>query len=214
MTTPAVTTQKTMTIDAFMDNYKPVKNHFNEAEETESFQSRVYDINDIQLAFIKAMLTILPKQVWTVLEVGGTTIISSGYHFVDRAGYMITEVPADAELIQAQEPTEEQRFNIALYIKNPVTENAQAFVEELIDGHINEVIHELHYTENHEIEFGEANEHDDDWKYLNIKLSIIFGENEMPLDDSIQQSLHKLFAAIAEIRDVNIMGTGRLIHSA
>lgn len=90
MTTP---TAKTITEDQFYDTYKPVKNPF---EADAAWDGAMLETYGRDLAHVQEVLKTAPDTVWTVLDVDGALVAASGFHHVNRMGYIITEVPVAA----------------------------------------------------------------------------------------------------------------------
>ena len=105
-----VKTFKTLTEDEFYAQFNCIKNHFHKNPEDCSFDGCFFEtygqevdyINNIQRmqqnckteAELKSR-----KQIWTVIEAEGKMFYVSGYHYVNRFGYILTEelVPDDIE---------------------------------------------------------------------------------------------------------------------
>lgn len=71
----------------WVETYRPTKNQL---VPNAPFEGSMFETFGKELAHVQSQ----PKnQVWTVLDVDGDLIISDGFHFVNRMGYIITEVP-------------------------------------------------------------------------------------------------------------------------
>lgn len=90
MTTP---THKSISEDDFYATYKPVKNPF---EADAAWNGAMLETYGRELEHVENVLKTAPGTVWTVLDVDGSLIASSGFHHVNRIGYIITEVPVAA----------------------------------------------------------------------------------------------------------------------
>jgi hypothetical protein len=89
--------QKTITEAEFFDTYKPVTNPF---VRTGAWNGCMLETYGLELAHVQEVLAATPNKVWTVLDCDGALIASSGYHHVNRMGYIITEVPvAEGEMV-------------------------------------------------------------------------------------------------------------------
>lgn len=73
----------------WLETYKPQKNHLNT---NASFDGTMYEIYGEEVAYVVEQPH---SKVWTVLDCDGKLVISSGYHRVNRMGYIITEVAYD-----------------------------------------------------------------------------------------------------------------------
>lgn len=78
-----------MTEDEFYEKFHPVKNHLVEDAPFDGCMFETYgqDLNYIQELRTKKNI----NHIWTILENEGKYYISSGYHFVNRIGYLVTE---------------------------------------------------------------------------------------------------------------------------
>ena len=84
-----------LTEDQFFAQFKPIRNHLNS---NASYEGCMFETFDAELAEIKQTLAIKPLNIWTIVNVDGEMIISQGYHYVDRVGYLITEIPAQEDM--------------------------------------------------------------------------------------------------------------------
>lgn len=78
--------------DDFADKYKPVKNHF---EEEATFDGCMFETYGDNYKYVES-LSIDPNtsdKIWTICEEDGLRFIQAGWHFVNRLGYVITEIP-------------------------------------------------------------------------------------------------------------------------
>ena len=67
--------------------FKPMKNHL---AKNAGWNGWLFETYGKEMAYVKS---VAPEKVWTLLDVDGGLYISSGYHFVNRVGYFVTEVP-------------------------------------------------------------------------------------------------------------------------
>lgn len=83
-----------ITIERWFDVYRPVPNA--------SGASLGFDVNDKSclhetsgpdLVAVQAAVKNKPETVWTLLDCDGQMFITNGFHYVNRMGYFITEVP-------------------------------------------------------------------------------------------------------------------------
>lgn len=74
-----------MTEDEFYNEFNPIKNHI---DDNASFDGCMFETYGKELDFVKASGD---QHIWTIVEADGKMFITSGYHFVDRIGYLITE---------------------------------------------------------------------------------------------------------------------------
>ena len=81
-----------ITWDTFIQQYKPVKNHIDNNASYDGLMFETYgtELDEVQKAYKNN-----PETVWTVMADTGNIDITSGFHIVNRLGYIITEVPAN-----------------------------------------------------------------------------------------------------------------------
>jgi hypothetical protein len=69
----------------WIEKYKPIANPF-------AHNDIMFDWSPQEVEFMREQS---PLCIWTDLECDGYNYISSGWHFVNRLGYYVTEVPFD-----------------------------------------------------------------------------------------------------------------------
>jgi len=74
-----------LTWEEFEEQFKPIKNSF--TKYSESFMFETYGE---ELEFVQKQN---PNNIWTESQIDYGFVTSEGYHFVNRMGYYITEVP-------------------------------------------------------------------------------------------------------------------------
>lgn len=82
-----------LTFDEWLETYKPIANHLdsNASFQDESGQGIMFETYGDEVDFVKSMN---PNKIWMYGSGdGGGTYIWSGWGFVNRLGYFITEVP-------------------------------------------------------------------------------------------------------------------------
>ena len=81
--------------DDFLARFEPIPNHLDDGR---GFDGCLFETFGSELAFVHQMVASAPGRVWTVLEADGVLSIESGYHYVNRLGYLVTRhaVPAGA----------------------------------------------------------------------------------------------------------------------
>lgn len=79
---------KFMTYDYWETNFKPIKNHL------VKYDQLTFETYGEEVEFVKAQD---PKTVWTEVDGDSGTYIISGWHFVNRIHYYITENPWEDE---------------------------------------------------------------------------------------------------------------------
>ena len=75
-------------LDAWEQQYRPIKNRFNGEE---LFPDDKFETYGAELEFVRAQD---PRNIWTLVDGDdGNLYIVSGYHLVNRINYFVTEVP-------------------------------------------------------------------------------------------------------------------------
>ena len=90
-----------VTEDNFDEIFKPQINHFERAkqpisvddEDVCSFNGCMYETYGEEEEYVISIAQneATKKRVWTVVEAGDDFIITAGFHYVNRFGYIITE---------------------------------------------------------------------------------------------------------------------------
>lgn len=84
--------QVTMTEDEFYEKFNPIKNPFYENPEDCAYDGTYFETYGQELDFVADCRTINKDkyQIWTIEEVEGEMYFVSGYHYVNRFGYLLT----------------------------------------------------------------------------------------------------------------------------
>ena len=83
---------KEMTMEEWEATYKPIKNHI---DTNASFDGAMFETYGDEYEFVKSAN---PLCVWTYGDGDdGGSYIWNGFHYINRLGYFITEVPAPSE---------------------------------------------------------------------------------------------------------------------
>lgn len=73
--------------DLFVDKYKPEDNPF-------ANSGFIYECSGNEAEYVKAVADNALNRVWTLIDgEDGFLYVSAGMHFVNRIGYVVTEVP-------------------------------------------------------------------------------------------------------------------------
>lgn len=84
----------TMTEDQFYAKYKLIKNHL---DKNAAFDGCMFETYGKEVMYVHSLSTSKKdsdrRRVWTILDGEGELFYSSGYHIVNRLGYLITEKP-------------------------------------------------------------------------------------------------------------------------
>ena len=84
-----IQTYRELTEDQFFARFTPAPNQFNPDS---GFDGCMFETFGEELAYVQAHDCNL---VWTVVECDGQLSIASGFHFVNRIGYLIARTPVD-----------------------------------------------------------------------------------------------------------------------
>jgi len=95
-----------ITEDNFDEIFNPQTNHIERAkndssiadEDICSFNGCMYETYGEELDYVRKVAQDNPKKVWTIIEADGVMYYSTGFHFVNRIGYLICEVEFDKEM--------------------------------------------------------------------------------------------------------------------
>ena len=90
---PVPPTPVTMTYESFVEAYKPIANHL---DDNASLDGCMYETYGEEHDYVRTQPS---DEIWTYLDGDyGEALIVSGYHFVNRIGYVITEAPCPDHL--------------------------------------------------------------------------------------------------------------------
>jgi hypothetical protein len=126
-----------MNFDQFIEQYKPLvqERPFNENEIS---ITNLY-IEDYKNPLIGIFREKLPNQIWTVCEIEGQMMVQSGWHFVNRYAYILTEIPFETDVLVLDEVVE---YSIEMTIGTRV--DATQDIEDILDQMF-ETLHEDFY---------------------------------------------------------------------
>jgi hypothetical protein len=93
--TPIDTRTRLITLDEFEETFKPKINPA--TGENGPWNGTMFETYGKELEQVKKAD---PDKVWTLLDNDGEMTIAAGFHFVNRMGYMITEVPAPEQFVE------------------------------------------------------------------------------------------------------------------
>jgi hypothetical protein len=79
-----------LTWKEFEEQFKPIKNHFSKDPDETMFETYGEEVD-----FVLTKDT--ENKVWTYADGDYCSYVSSGYHYVNRIGYYITEVPYEED---------------------------------------------------------------------------------------------------------------------
>lgn len=77
----------TMSYDEWLSTFRPILNQF---DDNASYDGRMFETYGDEVTYVKDQPN---PHIWTLLDAEGYTIISKGWHFVNRLGYFVCEVP-------------------------------------------------------------------------------------------------------------------------
>lgn len=79
--------------DDFLTKFKPVLNPYDDNASWDGFLLETYGI---EYEYVKATYNINPQRVWTIIDGDeGPPILISGWHYVNRLGYIVTAIEFD-----------------------------------------------------------------------------------------------------------------------
>lgn len=80
--------------------YKPQENHLTKAKSNHAdhapFNNTMYETYGEEEVYVREIAQKEPERVWTILDCDGKFYICSGFHFVNRHGYIVCEKPFEA----------------------------------------------------------------------------------------------------------------------
>lgn len=88
---------KFMTYDYWHENFKPIKNKISKYPDESLIHFETYGD---EVEFVKEQYAINPNTIWTEVDGDSGTYIISGWHFVNRVSYYITEQPWEDEFTE------------------------------------------------------------------------------------------------------------------
>jgi hypothetical protein len=68
-------------------DFRPMKNMF---ESNRGGDGVLFETFSPEVDFVKSQD---PRRVWTLLDCDGKLVVADGFHFVNRLGYYVTDVP-------------------------------------------------------------------------------------------------------------------------
>lgn len=81
--------EKIISENEFYKNFNLVKNHI---DKNAAFDNCMFETFGKELEYVKEMVKTNPLRVWTILDCGGEGLAYiSGFHFINRLGYLITK---------------------------------------------------------------------------------------------------------------------------
>lgn len=80
-----MTNQVSMTWSEFVDFFRPIRNIFSNDPD-----SNMFETYGRELDYVNAQD---PHYVWTYIDSDGGSVTVEGFHYVNRIGYFVTEVP-------------------------------------------------------------------------------------------------------------------------
>lgn len=83
---------KIITEDEFYAKFTPCKNKL---DNNASFDGCMLETYGEELELVRKTNNSTPRRVWTIIDADGKMYFESGYHIVNRMGYLITEEEAE-----------------------------------------------------------------------------------------------------------------------
>lgn len=84
---------KIINFDDFEDLYKPLKNHL---DDNASLDGTMFETYGEELDYVLQIHKTQPERVWTYTDGEIYPVLTNNLGFVNRIGYVITEVPFNA----------------------------------------------------------------------------------------------------------------------
>lgn len=81
-----------MNFDEWHDHYKPIKNWLRKDEDIEMFETY-----GVEVGIVLGVNRFDMNKVWTLVDGDEGTWITNGFHYVNRIGYFITEIPYEGK---------------------------------------------------------------------------------------------------------------------
>jgi hypothetical protein len=82
---------RAMPYEQFVREFRPVKN---EVSKNPSYDWTMFETHGTDSEYVQQVNKERPSTVWTIIEGEGGVTIANGMLLANRAGYLITEVPA------------------------------------------------------------------------------------------------------------------------
>lgn len=118
----------TLTEDEFYEKFNMVKNHL---DNNASFDGCAFETFGEELQYIQKFAGENPYRIWTVLDCDGKLYYSTGYHFVNRLNYIITEEEFDCQIdVQLEDVGDDDEPTSGNYQCG----SCEKFFDEPIDG--------------------------------------------------------------------------------
>jgi hypothetical protein len=86
-----MTTITQLTIDEFYAAYLPQKNDF---DDNASWNGCMLETYGDDYEYVKTVHALAPDRLWTIIDGGDHPILTNGFHYVNRIGYVVTVRPA------------------------------------------------------------------------------------------------------------------------
>jgi hypothetical protein len=87
-----MTTVSEITIEQFYKEYLPQTNQFND---NASWDGCMFETYGDDYEYVKTVYELAPDRVWTIVEDDdGYPVLTNGWHYVNRIGYVVTVRPA------------------------------------------------------------------------------------------------------------------------
>ena len=81
--------------EKFYERFNMIKNHI---DDNASFDGCFFETYGKELEYVQKIAQETPKKVWTIIECDGRMYYNSGFHFVNRLGYFITEEEVEPDV--------------------------------------------------------------------------------------------------------------------
>lgn len=76
-----------MEYEEFLEKYKPIENHI---DKYAAFNGCMFETYGEEAEYVRNSC---PENIWTIITEGDDMFIIPRYHYVNRLGYFITQIP-------------------------------------------------------------------------------------------------------------------------
>lgn len=80
---------KKLTFEKWVKQYRPLSNHL---VPDAPYDGLMFETYGNELEFVRNHMNTDPRKIWTQVEVDDKMYILSGFHYVNRFGYYVTEI--------------------------------------------------------------------------------------------------------------------------
>lgn len=111
LATLPVSSPAALDADHLWNHFRPVKNTIKPRAD---WNGCMFETFGDELEYVLSIDRINPRRVWTILDCDGAAVVASGFHHVNRIGYLITEIPAeegvDYEMLDSEPDSDDEQL--------------------------------------------------------------------------------------------------------